>query len=828
MLFIACLASFGQTKVKGIVTDVDDNPLPFCNVILKGSIKGAITDENGRFYLESDKNYEQIEVSFIGFKTLDYTLKTKVSYGLKLVLEEESESLKEVVIVTGKQPKKNNPAIDILRKIWKNKKSNGLKKFDQYQYDKYEKVEFDLNTIDDKLKESRLFKGLDFVFENVDTSRVTGKTYLPIFLNETVYKVYGDNLQQKKKEELVATQNSGFTGNELITSSIEDLYSDYNIYNNHLKFFDKSFASPLSRTGISNYNYALIDSSFIGKKWCYNIVFYPRRKNELTFKGDLWVNDTTYAIKEINMQVVKSANINWIRDIYLEQEFDLLNDSTFILKRDYFLSDFSINNKDKSKGLYGKKTTVYKNYVFNKPIKKKNFYSKKVYVEKDSIYNRGKEYWDKSRPEKLNEDEKKIFKMLDTLATVKKFKNLKKTVATLSSGYYEIDKLNLDYGPIFSTVGFNDVEGLRLRAGARTFKTTNDLFRVQFYGAYGFRDKRFKYGVQAGWLLNKKNRFIVSIGNKRDVEQIGATLTNSTNVIGRSDGSSSVVSSGTNDKLTNLNLTSLTLQFEPIHNLNFKLSSNYRTLSSASDTFSLDYNDSDNITGVSSEIKQYETSFSIGYYPGRKLAGYGLQRSSPDVHFTRFFAQVIRGSKGVFNSDFDYTKVQFNFYRLWKMGSLGRLKTTVETGQTFGDVPLAILSIAPGNQSPYLLTNTFNLLNFYEFATDRYLSVHFEHNFNGRIMSRIPLLKKTKLRTLIGFKSFYGSISDANIAISTTGNLAETPLVAPSLTPYYEYSFGVDNIFKVLRINFNFRGNYFENTPEVRKFGITAGAVFNF
>jgi len=826
VFLLVYIASFGQTKIKGIVTDIDNNPLPFCNILFKGSIIGAITDENGKFYLESDENWKEVEVSFVGFKTTTHVLTKKVTFDLKLVLKEESESLDEVIIVTGRQSKKNNPAIDILREIWKRKKENGLKKFKQYQYEQYQKVEFDLNTIDEKLKKSRVFKGMEFIFDNVDTSNVTGKTYLPIFLNESVSKVYGDNVLAKKKEVLEANRTSGFSGNDYVLDYINYLYSDYDIYDNHLKFFDKSFSSPLSKLGINVYNYALIDSSFIGNKWCYNIMYYPRRKNELTFKGDFWVNDTTFAVKEINMQVVKSANINWVKDIYVEQEFDLLNDSTFVLKRDYFMSDFSINNSEKSKGVYGKKTTIYKNYVFNKPIKDKDFYTKKVYEQKDSIFNKTKEFWNASRPVELNEDEKKVFKMLDTLQTVKKFQNFKKTIATLASGYFEIDKLNLDYGPIFSTIGFNDVEGLRLRVGARTFKSKNDLFRLEGYSAYGLRDRKFKYGVQGDWLLDKKNRLVLSGGNKNDIEQIGASLTSSTNILGRTSGSSGVVSTGTNDKLTSLNLTSVTIGMEPVKNLEFKLSSSYRKLSSASETFSLDYNTID--SEVSSEIKQYDTSFSIGYYPGRNMTGYGVSRSVSNAHFTRFFAQIIKGTKDFPNSDFDYTKIQFSFYRLWKIGTLGRLKTTVEAGQTFGTVPLGLLSIAPGNQTYYILPNAFNLLDFYEFATDKYLAIHLEHNFNGRIMSKIPLLKKTKLRTLIGFKSFYGDISNENIAKSTTGNIAETTLLAPSSTPYYEYSVGVDNIFKVIRINFNFRGNYLNNTPEVRTFGVTAGAVFNF
>ena len=201
-------------------------------------------------------------------------------------------------------------------------------KFTQYHYKKYQKVEFDLNAIDSTFKKEGYSKEWNSYSKNVDTSRITGNLP-PVFLNESVSEVYGDNILNKEKEVVKGNKNTGFSNNQAIIDFIDDLYNDYNIYDNYIKFFYKSFISPLSKTGIQNYNYYLTDSAYIENKWCYNIVYYPRRKNELTFKGDFWVNDSTFAIKEINMQASKNANINWVKDIYIEQEFDILNDSVF-------------------------------------------------------------------------------------------------------------------------------------------------------------------------------------------------------------------------------------------------------------------------------------------------------------------------------------------------------------------------------------------------------------------------------------------------------------------------------------------------------------------
>ena len=827
LFFLGIFSAFSQTKVSGYVFDEFDAPVSFANVIFSGSTQGTITDENGKFYLESDETWDSLTVSFIGYETLNIPLDKKVNYNLKFTLKEEAAALDAVVILSGKQPKKNNPAIDLLRKIWENKRSNGLKQFNQYEYDKYEKVEFDLNTIDSSLIKSKLFKGMEFVFNEVDTSKVTGKTYLPIFINEAVSKVYGDNVINKKKEDLLGNKNSGFSDNQMIIDFVDDLYSDFNVYDNYLKFFDKSFVSPLSKTGISTYNYVLSDSAYIDNKWCYNVIYYPRRRNELTFKGDFWVADTTYAIKEINLQASKSANINWVKEIYIEQEFEVLNDSVFLVTRDYMLSDFAFNKKEKSRGVYGKRTTLYNNYKFDIE-KDKKFYETEVYNYDRDVYNRDDEFWDSNRLEQLNKDERGVYKMLDTLKTVKKFKRLYNLGSILASGYIEFNTLPLDYGPVFSTFGFNEVEGLRLRTGGRTYFGPNDLWRIEGFLAYGFDDDKFKYGISGKWLLDKKSRLTISGGNRRDVEQIGASLTTSTDVLGRSLASSSVIGTGANDKLTNINLTSLAVEAEPWRNVIFRLGGNYRTLESASPTFSLDYNTP---TGVASEIKQFESSLSVSYFPGRKMTGFGVERKIANDDFARLFAQVSRGDKTIFNSDFDYTKVQFSYTQPWQMGGFGRLYTTFEAGKTFGEVPLGLLSVIPGNQTYFSIYNTFSQLDFYEFVSDTYASFHFEHNFNGRLFSRIPFLRKLNLREIVSVRGVMGSITDENVQLSNVpSNPNNLQLKAPNKEPYYEYSLGVGNIFKVFRIDFNFRGNYKDNDlyPDARKFGVTGSFGFYF
>ena len=817
-LLITTLTHFAQTKVSGTIVYKIKQPIPYANIVFKGSKTAVNSDENGHFYMESDQTYNSIEVSFVGYNTKEIQLQSAVTFDLKIVLSEE-QVLNEVVVFSGKRSKKNNPAIDILRKIWERRRKNGLKMFDQYSYQKYEKVEFDMNTIDSAFMKSKVFKGMEFVFKKVDTSKITGKTYLPIFINESLYEVYGDNKLKKDKEVIVANKNSGFGDGDGVNTFIKDLYNDYNIYDNYLNFFDKSFTSPLSRTGIDVYSYVLRDSAFIEDKWCYNIVFYPRRKNELTFKGNFWVNDSTYAVKNISMSASKSANINWVKEIYIEQDFEVVNDSVFLLTRDHMMSDFALNKKESSKGIYGKRTSLYRNHKFNEQ-KPEKFYKDEINFIDNEVYKKSDTFWAENRFEKLNKDEAGVYKMLDTLKTVKKFKQYYNLASILGSGYIEFN--NFDYGPIFSTFGYNVVEGIRLRVGGRTYFGPNDTWRLQGFTAYGFDDNKFKYGISGKWMIDKRNRIILSGGNRRDIEQIGASLTTTNDVLGRSFASSSLFSSGSNGKLTNINLSSLAIEIEPVKNLIFQTGFSYRTLASASNLFSLDYYTDNTFTTTKSEVKQSEINLQIEYTPNKKTTGYGVERRTIDHPYSRFFVNYNQGLKGVLDSDFDYKKIQLYYKQPIVIGPIGRTNLTMELGKTYGKVPLGLMSVIPGNQTYFVIGNTFSNLNFYEFVADQYATLVWEHNFNGKIFARVPMLRKLNWREIIGVRSVYGDVSAENIALNASGLLYKTPK-----TPYWEYSAGIGNIFKVFRIDFGWRGNY-RDLPGANNFTIKGEFGFYF
>jgi hypothetical protein len=443
---------------------------------------------------------------------------------------------------------------------------------------------------------------------------------------------------------------------------------------------------------------------------------------------------------------------------------------------------------------------------------------------RDEIYNRDSAFWAKRRMEPLNEDERQVYDMLDTLQTVKAFQRLYDIGSILVTNYIEFD--GFDYGPVFSTFGYNEVEGLRLRAGGRTYFTHNDLWRIEGFLAYGFKDNKFKYGLSGKLMLDRRLRLMVSGGHREDVEQLGASLTNTNDVLGRSLASSSLITVGANNTLSHIDLSTVALQLEPAKNFNIRVGGSYRRLSPASPGFSLAYYVNESRTETASMIEQAEISTILRYTPGRITSGYGVDRSViNDEEFPELLLNYSVGMEGVFDSGFDYERIQFFYRHPFVLGGLGNMTTTLEAGKTFGAVPLGLLNVVPGNQTYFSIFGTFPLLNYYEFVTDTYASLHVEHNFGGRFLSRLPLIRNWDLREIVAIRGVWGEISEENQLLNAS--TSHPVLFAPSEEPYYSYSFGIGNIFNVFRIDFHFRGNYFD-TPDARSFGVTGSFGFSF
>lgn len=514
-----------------------------------------------------------------------------------------------------------------------------------------------------------------------------------------------------------------------------------------------------------------------------------------------------------------------MRDIFVSHQFEIVNDSVFYPKKDYVILDMSLlNKKDDSKGMFARRTVNYQDFDFDKSHPDEFYNSRNYDPYLSGAFDKNDSYWDTARPEILSKNESGIYEMLDSLQQVPRYQRIVKGVEILGSGYWNVAKA-IDIGDLYSSFGYNKVEGLRLRAGARTFFTSNDMWRLSFYTAYGFRDHQFKYGTEARFMFNKYNRFQFGIGTKRDIEQLGVQLTSSDGIMTRSFASSSIISQGENNKLSHINKTNVYLSIDPLKNFTIRLDGNYQTTRSADPLlFNMNY-----LWNGHQDDNTIDTNVSLSLIarPGAKFSRYGIDRYEHSTNAPSIMLRYTKGFTGLFNSQFNYDKIQFLYTQPILVGSYGRSVIVFEAGKTFGTVPLPLLSVIPGNESYGQTPGTFAQLNYYEFVTDTYSSLILDHHFNGWILGKIPLIKKLKLREVGFIRAAWGDISDKNIEI----NRSDVEYFAPKDKIYYEYGFGIENIgignFRPIRVDFNWRGNYLD-LPDARRFGVTVGLDFSF
>lgn len=720
--------------------------------------------------------------------------------------------------------KKENPAYAIMQEVWKHKRKNGLANYKNYQYEEYEKIEFDLANIDSTFMKKKIFNKMDFIFKYADSAD-NGQLALPMFLNESISKTIGQNQPTKReKKTTVANKSSGFQDNAMVNITAKELYKDVNIYDNTLNYFNIGFPSPVSTEGFSNYDYNLVNEISVNGEDCYHLKYFPKRSETLAFQGDLYISKEKYAVVKATLHSTKKMNVNFVNGISTELEYDTPDSETFLpLKNatEIIMSLLSKNKKEKS--IIGKRSVSYKNYIFNQEIDPQVF-TRKEDPEDLKKLAKSDEYWTAARHDSLSKSEQGVYEMIDKLQQTPKFNHMVKLYETLESGYYNVGHA-IDIGDLYSTFGYNEVEGTRLRLGGRTYFSQNDLWRIQGYGAYGFKDHQFKYGAEAKVMFNKKNRFMAGMGTRRDIMQLGVQLTADDGIMSRSFASSSMFARGTNASLSSVNQTNIFTSIEPWKNFQIRLDGTMQSIKSANpEKFNLDflYNGALRHTTLDTHV-----TLSLIARPGAKFALYGIDRYEHSSLAPTIVLKYTKGLEGLFNADYNYNKLQFMYFQPILLGSWGKTLVDLEAGKNFNAVPLALQNVIPGNQSYSLVPNTFSQLNYYEFVADAYSMLSLEHHFNGRLLAYLPLIKKLKLREVAFIRSAYGTLSEASKNINVEGY----KLSAPSEHIYYEYGFGIENIgfgnLRLFRVDFNWRGNYLDR-PDVSKFGVKAGFQFNF
>ena len=815
LLLLLPIINYGQsqtTKIMGTVIDASTkDPIPFVNVYFAGTDVQTVTDFDGKFSIETKIVRDSLTAQYMGYliqKKL--AIKNKFQY-IDFELTPQSFELKEAVIMPGE-----NPAEVLLKKVIKNKPINNREFFDYFQYGAYTKVQIDANNYSEKFQNNILLRPFKFVFENSDTSTVNGKVYLPVFFSESMSDIYYRKEPKKYREIITASKVSGME-NKTISQFLGDTYQKINVYDNYNELFEKNFVSPIANFGLSYYKFYLVDSGFIDNRWCYHIMFKPRRAQELTYTGNIWIHDTTFGVVKVDMRVVKDANINIINEILFEQEYTLVDNKFWLPIKDNMIADLNLTeNSSKIIGIYLHKSTTYKDFLVNQPGNKEIYKIPQAISVSDSAVKRPDEFWEKNRQSELSNEEKKITRLVDTVKSIRAYKIYKGIIETILGNYLNMGII--DFGPVLSVYSSNQVEGTRIRLGFRTSSKMSTKFQFLLHGAYGDLDDKFKYGASFFYMFRKSPNTLAGVSYSDDIEQLGQ----SENAFSEDYFLRTILARNNATKLTMAKSFSLFVENDWFLGLSNSLYLRHRVLFpiKGESTFKFYENNqlvTKNIITIS-EIQlvthfAYNENFISGAFRRRSI---GTKYPILDISYTY-------GINNCLNSDYEYHKLNISLRHWFNIGTIGWSRYMITAGKVWGKLPYQLLKIHEGNETYMWDEFAFNTMNYYEFVSDAYFSWYYTHHFDGFFLNRIPLIKKLRWREVVYFRGLVGSITSKN----KNYNFFPDNVYFLNKGPFCEAGVAIENIFKFVRIDGIWRLNYLDH-PNTRKFMVMVSLWFNF
>jgi len=812
------------TKIMGHIIDAKTKEaLPFVSITVKGTKTGTVTDYNGNYKIETTANVDSIVASFVGYKRYPKKAFKGKFQTINFEMQPSSVELNEVVVSVKKRSRtKDELALMLLDKILEYKDKNNTEKLDYYEYETYNKIEFDLNNITDEFKNKRVLKPFKFVFQYIDTSTVNGKPYLPVFIIESITDYFYRKQPKSEREYIKASHASGIE-NQSINQLMGNMFIKMNLYDNYIDLFGKGFVSPIAGLGRLYYKYFLVDSALIDNNWCYHMVFHPRIKEENVFNGDFWITDTTYAIKQIDIKIDKTVNINFINNVNISQEFSNINNNVWMLSKENIVVDFNLfENPNNAMGFFGRKTTTFRNHKINQAHDDAFYATTTDILVAPDANKKDTTYWNEARHEELTDKEKGIFKMVDTIKSIHAFRTYYDIVNAFVTYYYVWGKFEL--GPYFTTYSFNNIEGNRFKLGARTSNKFSTVFMPEAYLAYGTKDQEFKYFGKINYMFNKNPRRGLYVSYKHDVEQLGQSV----NAFKEDNILSSALRRGPNDKLSMTNEYKINYEHEWFQGFSNNFIFKHREMSPLfEDAFVVR---KDNYIQKLPLLYTTDIIINSRFAYNEKFIMGEFDRVSLGTKYPVLNINYSYGMDGVWYNSYPYHKLILTVDHWFNIYPFGWSKYVLEGGKIFGTLPYPLLKLHEGNQTYFYDEYAFNLMNYYEFVSDQWLSLTYTHYFDGFFLNKFPLLRKLKWREVVWGKGLIGSLDQKNKNImdfpENLGTLDRHQDIN-HLKPYVEGGVGIENIFKVLRVDGVWRFSYLDN-KNIAKWGIRVSMQFKF
>lgn len=831
------------SQIKGKVVDAETGePVPYANVYYqKQKTIGTNTSLNGRYTLQSPPASDTIVFSFVGYKTHKLYVERGQRKTINVTLEDLGKELDEVLVKPKKQRyrRKNNPAVELMEKVIAAKENHDLKQNEFYRYDKYQRITFGFNNITQEFVDSGFLRHYPTLVKQVEFCPQTQTRILPMTYNETASEHIFRKNPETSRDFIRGTHSEGITDllrtGEIGTVMLQRFFTDVNIYDNSINLLERYFTSPLSSTtAISFYQYFIMDTVKIDNDSCIELSYVPQNPQDFGFSGRLWIiNDGTYRVKRCLIHLPVRSSVNFISNLTIEQDFATLSNGQRILVKDNMIVEMGALKKFHN--MFLKRTTSYTGFDFS-PILDEQFLEHEQPREGTVVVEDDK-FWQLHRTDSLTRSEATMPNMIRSIQNAKGYGWIMWIVRAFIENYVETappgKKNYVDFGPVNTIVSSNFIDKVRFRLSAQTTANLHPQLFLKGYVAYGIRDKKWKYLGEVEYSFLKKQysqeefpRNSITFSTRYDVMAPSDALlpTDKDNVF-------TSFKTQTVDQMAYFRHYNLRYVYE--FDNNFSITTQLRHLTQ-NPTGSLFYR---TLAGsMVDELTQSEATLSLRYAPGEKTIVTKQRRKAVSHNYPVFTLLHTAGFKGILGGDYNSNYTEISASKRFWLNSYGRIDIYARAGAQWNRVPFPLLIMPAANNSYIIQRNMFNMINNMEFINDRFVSLDVQWDLSGKLLNRIPLIKRLKWREVIGFKALYGHLTDknnpnmrpeANDLYEFPSRNGNTTSFVMGNTPYMELNVGLHNIFKILRVDYVRRLNY-HNLPNVKKNGVRLSLQFDF
>ncbi|MDR1096895.1 MAG: DUF5686 and carboxypeptidase regulatory-like domain-containing protein [Tannerella sp.] len=809
-------------QVEGYVKDsITNEALPYVTVALCGTTGGTATDENGYFSIKTASDSMTLSISYIGYETNLVTF-TKSENKATVRLKPAMYELREVTVRPGKEKysKRDNPAVAFVRRVIAGRYLNDPYKHDYFSYNTYEQRTFANNDFDvEKARRNGVYRHIDFIFDYVDSTSVRGKTVLPLYSEEIITDCFYRKSPHTERRVVKGAKRAGIieiVPEDYVKQFIEEAFQDVDIFQDNIPLFLNRFVSPLSSAGPDYYRYYLLDTVTVDGERCMDLGFVPFNPESFGFVGHLYVTlDSTCFVKKANLHIPRDINLNFISEMSIDQEYIRTDDGTRILTKNEIALITKLTKK--MKGAYARRTVIYRNHSFDRPVDMTVFEEKAPASESEGAHRQTEEFWTEAREGAGEIPQASVEKMMAQLREVPFFYRSEKILNILVNGYVPTSKTNslFEFGPVNTLISGNALEGARFRLGGATTVHFSRRFFMDGYLAYGLKDHTLKGDALFEYSFNEKKHFrneypfhYIRAEYRYDINQVGQhyLYTNADNVF-------MMLKRRENNLITYMRKAELSYYRENYKGLGYRVLLRHLT-EWATPGVPFDLIRADGTTLPASHYRSTQLEFYLRWAPNEKFYQsrnyrYAITLDAPVITFSHTVAR-----KGALGSDHHYNRTEIGVRKRFWMSPFGHVDLYGQAGKVWDRVPYPLLCIPNANLSYSLEPESFPLMDPMEFINDRFVSWELSYFMNGWLFNRLPLIKELQLREVLTFRGWYGNLSDRNNPYVDGAGLYKFPGNTYMMgdRPYMELGVGVENIFKLIRLDYIWRLSYRDHT----------------